>query len=278
VSEYAYVQMLNRSKKPLAKEWNKRESAIYDKSQLAGGNVGIALAFCNPVLCSLDIDHLPSAKPTLNEINIDPQTIDATRIKSGRENSLKLLFKLEKPLKTVVIKADGRVSFELRCANSTGTTVCEVIPPSIHPSGSNYVWDGLRDLDDVTEIPESLLDYWHALLEAEKRKKQAPVRELFPVYQDESPRQVTLLRDQLAHVSPDCTYEQWRDVVFAILSTRWSCAYDIALNWSQRSDKFDYRTFQSLVDSFHPHATGSIGKAITRGTLIYYARQGGYQW
>jgi len=259
------------SKIPAIKNWNKPEASICDKSQLAGGNVGLALAFCNPVLCSLDIDHLPSAKPILDEIGIDPQTLDATRIKSGRENSLKLLFKLEKPLKTVVIKADDKVAFELRCANSTGNTVCEVIPPSIHPSGSNYVWDGLRDLDDVTEIPEAVLHYWNTQLEAENERKHATVREFSREFVCDSPREEALLRKLLSYIDPNCDRTTWLEVIFSILSTGLTNAAWIAKDWSEQApDKFNRQDFDSAINSFR------VGHYST-GTLYYYARQGGYR-
>ena len=271
MSEFAYIPMQRGSKIPAIKNWNKPDASIYDKSQLAEGNVGIALAFCNPVLCSLDIDHLPSAKPTLNEIGIDPEAIDATRIKSGRENSLKLLFKLEKPLKTVVIKADDRVSFELRCANSTGTTVCEVIPPSIHPSGTIYCWDGLRDLDDVTKIPEALLNYWHSILCAENSKKHATVRARSFDFACDSPRDEALLRKLLSYINPNCDRATWLEVIFSALSTGLTNAVSISQDWSEgSSDQFNLNDFNSTINSYR------AGHYST-GTLYYYAKQGGYR-
>jgi len=270
VPEFAYIPMQRGSKIPAIKNWNKPDASIYDKSQLAEGNVGIALAFCNPVLCSLDIDHLPSAKPTLNEIGIDPEAIDATRIKSGRENSLKLLFKLEKPLKTVVIKADDRVSFELRCANSTGNTVCEVIPPSVHPSGSTYCWDGIRDLDSVTEIPKELLNYWLSRIKAEKAKKHAAVRARSYDFACDSPRDEALLRKLLSYINPNCDRATWLEVIFSTLSTELTNAVHISQDWSEGApDKFNQRDFNSTIDSYR------AGHYST-GTLYHYAKQGGY--
>ena len=270
MSEFAYIPMQRGSKVPAIKSWNKPEASTYDKSEIHG-NLGLALAFCKPVLCSLDVDHLPSAKPTLNEIGIDLETIDAVRIKSGRENSLKLLFKLSAPLKTVVIKDGDRVSFELRCANSTGNTVCEVIPPSIHPSGTTYIWDGLRDLDDVTEIPEALLNYWHSMLCAENSKKHATVRARSFDFACDSPRDEALLRKLLSYINPNCDRATWLEVIFSALSTGLTNAVSISQDWSEgSSEQFNLNDFNSTINSYR------AGHYST-GTLYYYARQGGYR-
>jgi hypothetical protein len=273
VSNFAYLPIRRGSKKPAVKGWNKPEAAIYDKSQLHGGNIGLALAYCNPVLCSLDIDHLPSAKPTLENIGLNPEEIDATRIKSGRENSLKLLFKLPgevTPLKTVVIKDGNRVSFELRSANSAGNTVCEVIPPSVHPSGSTYCWDGIRDLDSVTEIPKELLNYWLSRIKAEKAKKHATVRASLSDFACDSPRDEALLRKLLSYINPNCDRATWLEVIFSTLSTGLTNAVSIAQDWSEgSSDQFNLNDFNSTINSYR------AGHYST-GTLYYYAKLGGY--
>jgi len=105
------------------------------------------------------------------------ETIDAARIESGRPNSLKLLFKLPNgspALKTIQIKKENKVVFELRCANAKGLTVCEVIPPSIHPLGTTYTWTN-RDLDNLTVIPEKY-SITGLLTSKHKKKQRSPAR------------------------------------------------------------------------------------------------------
>ena len=172
----AFTQVALGQKVPMNKGWNLKENAIYDRAELNGGNVAVLLAYCEPVpLCCLDIDDLEKAKPILQSMDIDPETYDAVRSRSGRPNSLKIFFKLTggcEPLPTQVIRAKNHVIFELRCATTKGKTVCDVIPPSRHPGGTTYEWDDERELTDVTVIPQKLFYYWVGIINAEKQKNQ----------------------------------------------------------------------------------------------------------
>lgn len=84
----AFTQVADGQKVPMNKGWNLKENAIYDRAELNGGNVAVLLAYCEPVpLCCLDIDDLEKAKPILQSMDIDPETYDAVRSRSGRPNS-----------------------------------------------------------------------------------------------------------------------------------------------------------------------------------------------
>ena len=220
----AFTQVALGQKVPMNKGWNLRENAIYDKTELNGGNVGLLPAYCEPVpLCCLDIDALEIARPILKEIGIEPETIDATRCRSGRTDSLKLFFSLpegSKPLTTQVIRSNDKVIFELRCATTKGKTVCDVIPPSKHPGGTTYFWDGLRDLNDTTEIPQTLLDYWLRLIRAEEAKREPPQCERLSTGQREYPIDDTLLRELLTYISSDTDYDSWRKILMSIAHTK----------------------------------------------------------
>lgn len=88
----------------------------------------------------------------------------------------------------------------------------------------------------------------------------------------ETPREVAILRDRLGYISADCNYEMYRNVVWAILSTGWHCAEQLALTWSLTAPhRFDQRTFDTLVLSYDPGHPGSV----SYGTLVYLSRQGG---
>ena len=86
----------------------------------------------------------------------------------------------------------------------------------------------------------------------------------------DSPSTNALLRSRLAYINPDCDYETWRDVVFAVLSTRFIDAISIAESWSEGSSKFDQRAFNTLIDSYK---AGSFSV----GTIYYYSNLGGYR-
>ena len=88
----------------------------------------------------------------------------------------------------------------------------------------------------------------------------------------ELPMHIDRVRAQLACVSPDCTYERWRDVVWSVLSTCWACAEGIAREWSAGAPhRFDKQAFEQLCRNFVP------SRGITLGTLVHHARQGAWQ-
>ncbi|WP_272148377.1 PriCT-2 domain-containing protein [Burkholderia cepacia] len=75
----------------------------------------------------------------------------------------------------------------------------------------------------------------------------------------------------LATVKPDCDYHTWRNVVWAIASTGWNCAKDVARKWSMGAPrKFDESHFLKVWHSF------DAGRGIGFGTLVHYAAQNGY--
>ena len=91
-----------------------------------------------------------------------------------------------------------------------------------------------------------------------------------------TPREIAILKDQLTYIDPNCDYETWRNVVFAILSTGLSDAEDIARAWSEGSpQKFDEGAFYTLINSYIEGRTGLDG-SITRGTIYHHARAGGW--
>ncbi|MDA9311120.1 PriCT-2 domain-containing protein [Gammaproteobacteria bacterium] len=91
-----------------------------------------------------------------------------------------------------------------------------------------------------------------------------------------TPREIAILKDQLTYIDPNCDYETWRNVVFAILSTGLSDAEDIARAWSEGSpEKFDESAFYTLINSYIEGRAGLDG-SITRGTIYHHARAGGW--
>lgn len=90
-------------------------------------------------------------------------------------------------------------------------------------------------------------------------------------HRPETPGHIAHVKDQLKHVSADCTYDEWRSVVWAVLSTGWECAVSIVREWSETApERFKEDSFKNVVESFDP-----LG-GITLGTLDYMARQGGW--
>jgi hypothetical protein len=87
----------------------------------------------------------------------------------------------------------------------------------------------------------------------------------------ETPHEIAVLKGMLQHISADCSCEIYNRVVWAILSTQWSCARQLALEWSKTAPRrFQEHYFENLVRTY------DISKSPTYGSLKHYARIGGW--
>ena len=285
-SGWALVPIPRGQKGPTNSGWNLRHNCITDPSKathLEGMNIGLAHAYCEPVpTCAIDIDNYTTAKPWLQTHGIDLDDLllaqGAVVIWSGKKYSLKLLYKL--PVGTAPIVStkingpDDRVALEFRCATLDGKTVQDVLPPSKHPSGTEYQWIGRGNPLRLPEIPESLIELWNKLITnragvASRNFAPGLIRE----QRLESPRQIAIIEDALSHMSANCPYDVWRNVVWAILSINWTCSEEIAEEWSRTApDRFVEEAFWTLVNSYMPQ----LDNQITAGTIYHHARLGGW--
>jgi hypothetical protein len=273
VEGMAYVPIPEGSKSPTKKGWNLRDNCVVTTeaaSRILTGNVGLAHAYSNPITCALDIDHMPSARKWFDTRGIDLYSFlggtGAAIAFSGRDSSVKAFYSvpaLTGALTSLSVEVNGKVSFELRCASANGKTVCDVIPPSKHPSGTEYQWVS-GDLSKLAPLPLSILEIWEELLSAKQ-----PVGYAKHHTSLDTPRRVAILRELLRYINPDCDYHTWRDVVFSVLSTGYTDAEEIALEWSAQSSKFDHRSFRSQVNSYQDGF-------FSLGTVYHYATLGGY--
>ena len=275
----ALVPIPERQKGPRAKDWNQKQNCIVDVTMisfLGTGNIGLAHAYCTPrPTCAIDLDNYLESKKWLAKQSVDLDALlfakDAVVIHSGKVNSLKLLYKLpigQGPIATKAIKGggDNGMMLELRCATAEGLTVQDVLPPSIHPSGTVYQWIGRGSVLAIPEIPAALLAIWMGLITA---KKVAVVRLTTPI--PETPREIATLASMLKHINADCDYAIYRSVVWGLLSTGWSCAEQIALNWSlEARHRFEQHTFDALIYSYN------FSRSPTMGTIYHLARAGGW--
>ena len=282
----SYVPIPFGQKGPITPGWNQPESCINDATEAhrLSGNVGIAHAYCKTPTCAVDIDDGKEALRFLAAKGIALKSVLTQSCPavmcSGRPNSLKAIYRLPEgvsPLLTKTVKVNGKIILEFRCATADGKTVQDVIPPSIHPSGTKYRWlQG--SLESLTELPKELLDLWQELIEADQAKSQAQqkTKTVWHAPAPLTPREIAILKDQLTYIDPNCDYETWRNVVFAILSTGLSDAEDIARAWSEGSpEKFNEGAFYTLTNSYIECRSGLDG-SITRGTIYHHARAGGW--
>ena len=88
-----------------------------------------------------------------------------------------------------------------------------------------------------------------------------------------TPRELARLQQMLSFISADCSYDTYIRVVWGIMSTGWSSAQQIALDWSLTArHKFDQKVFDDLVRSYDISRTNTT----TMGTIYHLARKGGW--
>jgi putative DNA primase/helicase len=285
-SGISLVSMPYGEKGPVDDGWNLRDNCIFDASQaylLNGKNVGIAHAYCTPApTCAIDIDNYKIAKLWLASHGVDLDVFinapDSVVIWSGKKNSLKILYQLSTgslPLASKKINGpDGKSAIEFRCASKSGRTVQDVLPPSLHPDGHQYKWVGNGNPLQLSEIPSGLLTVWLTLISNASRvalrtRNSQPQHHL----RQESAREIALIRDALNYINADCPYEIWRNIIWAIQSTAWLCAEDLARDWSMSAlHRYDEDAFWLVANSYLPDHQCPI----TIGTIYYHARMGGW--
>ena len=283
---YALTPVPFGKKGPKDKAWNQRQNVITDVKdahRLKGVNIGLCHAYSTPITCCFDLDDtcfsdawlLKRGVKLADLLNAD----DAVIVSSGRVNSLKPLCRLpdgvEAWISQRVDKPDGGCGFELRCATKDGLTVQDIIPPSLHPLGTTYHFLGRGNPLKLPVLPDSLLRIWEELNAAQvaQRTSKAQGRILMAV--PETPRQVAEVTQALIGIDADCSYETWRNTVWAILSTGWSCAENLAYRWSASAPhRFDENAFWLVANSYDPN----LDNPITIATVYYYAKRGGQPW
>lgn len=282
-------------KGPTSKGWNLLENAIISPTTAATltGNVGLLHAWSATM--ALDVDDWSAASEWLLARGVNLGHLfaasDNVEIVSGRGGRGKLLFRLptslDAPVQTLQIKSDdGKMILEFRCADKGGNSVQDVLPPSIHPdTGQPYQWGGSGDWRKLSVIPDTLLQVWQDEL-AKRAKSSAPAVPLPPspgfAPQSFAPQPgfapleeglfgVTVVESALDHVSPDVAYDEWRNIVWAIMSTGWKCAPQIAHGWSKLAHhRYDPAAVDALIWGFDPT------KGIKIATLFHYAKQNGW--
>ena len=284
----ALVAIRLGQKGPVSAAWNKLENVITDPAAAASltENVGLAHAY-NPSgpTMAVDIDDMARADRWLAARGIDVHALleaeDAVQIISGKAGRAKLLYRLPAgvgPIQSYTLKEkmDSGASLtvlEFRCATRDGLTVQDVLPHSIHPdTGQPYRWGGKGDWLDLPEIPQTLRTVWQQELAAREtgRTRRKGRLSLFGGV-DDTPRQRATLQAQLQHISADCSYEFYRDIVWAILSFGWPDAEELARQWCETvPDRFEEDDFDNVVNSYDSTRSPTIG------TIYYHARQGGW--
>ena len=252
-------------KGPNTSGWNLRENVITEPSPYISieGNVGLAHAYCEPTpTVALDFDDLDLSREWFEERGLDLdkylEADTAVQILSGRVNRAKLLYRLPpgmKPLNSrkVLDSRTGDVVLEFRCASKNGTTVQDVLPPSIHPeTGKPYEWGGLGDWRNIPTIPDELLALWPKDSPKEAKVKEHSEADIAEVELDSLT--IQHLRSALLHLRSD-DRELWVKVGLAIKNLG-DVGRGLWLEWSSTSTKFDAEDAARVWDSLHPEGIG----------------------
>lgn len=87
----------------------------------------------------------------------------------------------------------------------------------------------------------------------------------------ETPANVGRVRDALATLEPSMSYPAWRNIGMALRSTEWTCAKDLARDWSRGDEEYTDAAFDKLWNNIQPQG------GITLGTLFGMAHAAGWE-
>ena len=273
---------ITSGKNPGFSGWEQRGSALKSADAiLPGWGVGIMHAYSGTM--AFDIDDIDETNKYGIDVRALYNALDAVTIDSGRKNRGKLLYRMPFGLKPhtkqykIRVPSDedpkrtkSKVVFEMRCSTSEGTTVQDVLPPTIHPdTGKPYRWGGKGHWSRLPMIPDQLLKVWMSL-------------SLVPDTVSVESRESSLeeIKDALSFIDADCAYEDWRNVGMAL---RWygdrttdsDAAFEMWDDWSQGAPKRypqNPREMEKLWNSFRSNKKTMV----TLGTLFALARQDGW--
>lgn len=129
-----------------------------------------------------------------------------------------------------------------------------------------------RDIVTATDTLKSLEREWWP--DSVKETCARSTSNTVSVSDPDTPRRRAELNDMLDHLSANCCYETYRDTVWAILSTSWYDAEEIACRWCRSAPAlFEQNNFETIVKSYDPHRANKI----TIGSLVFWARKAGWR-
>ena len=208
------IPMPYGKKGPTHANWNQPGNWLDSPQHLPEAfNIGLGHAYSGTM--ALDVDDWEKAAQTLSAAGIDLQTLydapDAVTIESGNPGHGKLLyampFGLVLPSKKLIYENSEGVKLnylDFRCGTSAGTTVQDVIPPSMHPdTGQAYRWGGKGQWSRLPTIPFELLTFWQEQLVTPEPTVSAS---------NFLSTDLSEVRSALVYLPPDCDRTEWLTV------------------------------------------------------------------
>lgn len=271
------------SKAPRHPGWNTREVVSRFTLDFPPAH-GMGLCHAYSGTMAVDIDDWAKAYAVAKAAGVDLSDLanapDAVWVVSGRENRLKLLYRM--PVHTPSMSSKklmardetGRAYnfLDLRCATADGLTVQDVLPPSIHPdTGRPYVWGGRGDPRALPVIPDDLFAWWSELLVQDNRRTVATGNSVPASWQD--------IDSLLNFLSPDCDRSRWIEVAMALhyaghITGQLDHAYNLWDKWSQGS-ALKYPGAHATMIQWRAIRSDKTNM-VRLGTLFHYAKQAGW--
>ena len=111
----------------------------------------------------------------------------------------------------------------------------DVLPPSIHPNGHAYTWQGRGDWRALPALPDALLTIWQQLLDEPRAPAAAGI----------TPATLDEIKSALFSIDPDCPREVWINVMFGLEDAcrnagQPDVGYQLFDQWSSTSKKGKY--------------------------------------
>lgn len=130
-------------------------------------------------------------------------------------------------------------------------------------------WAGKGNLIDCSSELKALHLKWFPPRKASHKVKKIGLTGYPP---PDTPRNRAWVTELLSHVNPDCDYEIYRNIIWAIEDLGWNDVEDIERSWSLGApERFTEDGLTIIRSSFDHRRDG-----ITFGTLVYHAKLGGW--
>lgn len=124
------------------------------------------------------------------------------------------------------------------------------------------------------------LQVFHAAIKAALTKLPSPAKKptkALPAGIPDTPANVALVKAMLGAIDPDCDYDTWRNICWAVAASGLSDAETIAHDWSATAARWDKETFdQEGFDAVWHSYDPDRNKPVGFGTLVHHAREAGY--
>ncbi len=254
-------------KHPVPKAWQEKASndEAEIRSMFAGlsndFNYGIATGEASNVFV-LDVDG-DVGRASLAELESQHGKLPVTlQCNTGR--GMHLFFKYPS---AKVISRSSKIGKNLDIKGSGGQVVGA---GSTHISGTKYEWDFPGQ--SVSDPPEWLVDLACGKIEPDRAPIALNLNQPKPVHslnlKELPPWSADDVKEMLSYISPDVSYDEWKDIGMAIHS--YGLPFSIWDDWSRGGTKYNAHEMPSKWNSFK-------GSGVTMGTLFYHAEQGGYK-